>query len=714
MDMSNTLHDLSARLDDASRSLTPHLHRFPAEIGELMTLQKDLRAKQARFSLRDQPLSIGIMGQVKAGKSSFLNALLFEGRPVLPEAATPKTANLTRISYGESPTLVVHYYSRQSWGELESLAAGVGQHSEARVACELIGMVRQAGVDVRAVLGKGSERVQAESVEQLIGVLNDYVGSNGRYTALVESTELWLPLDELKGIEVVDTPGMNDPVQSRTQKTREYMARCDVVFFLSRCGQFLDQSDMDLLASQLPGKGVKRLILVAGQYDNVLLDDGYDHSSLAKTEANIQSRLGRGASEKFERLASEREKQGMADVAALLRGIKTPIFSSSFAYGFAHWPRERWSASMRHSHGQLSSMAADHWNGYVFTVEDWRRIAHFEPLREAFNAARADKEKLLAAQREGLLPEAERGFGDAMARLHESVDLRAQQLRKGDVAELVARQAGAEKRIGGIANALAEHINKARDEALRMHRTMRAELQAGVSESGRLQTRTGTDVHVSSREVSTSTWYKPWTWGDTETVYSTRTTSYQYIAASDAIERVVNYAHENKAALLRAFNIVINPAKLRSDLRRALLNELDTRNENFDPAEFRSTLNGSLERLVIPELVLDISDPSRAISGNFSGEVRGNDAMNQLRKALEKSLETVSRQLGDAFQKGGDELCGQLDTLRDTLADDLARDIREELQRLKDAFADKENELKLYAEITYIVNMHQNGANPSS
>jgi len=30
------------------------------------------------------------MGQVKAGKSSFLNALLFEGCEVLPVAATPK------------------------------------------------------------------------------------------------------------------------------------------------------------------------------------------------------------------------------------------------------------------------------------------------------------------------------------------------------------------------------------------------------------------------------------------------------------------------------------------------------------------------------------------------------------------------------------------------------------------------------------------------
>ena len=31
---------------------------------------------------------------------------------------------------------------------------------------------------------------------------------------------------------------MNDSVPSRTQKTREYMAQCDVVLFLSRASQF--------------------------------------------------------------------------------------------------------------------------------------------------------------------------------------------------------------------------------------------------------------------------------------------------------------------------------------------------------------------------------------------------------------------------------------------------------------------------------------------
>ena len=53
---------------------------------------------------QNRDLKIGIVGQVKAGKSSFLNALIFDGKSILPKAATPMTAALTKIRYAEQAT----------------------------------------------------------------------------------------------------------------------------------------------------------------------------------------------------------------------------------------------------------------------------------------------------------------------------------------------------------------------------------------------------------------------------------------------------------------------------------------------------------------------------------------------------------------------------------------------------------------------------------
>ncbi len=50
---------------------------------------------------KDRNLKVGIIGRVKAGKSSLLNALIFEGKEVLPKAATPMTASLTVLKYAE-------------------------------------------------------------------------------------------------------------------------------------------------------------------------------------------------------------------------------------------------------------------------------------------------------------------------------------------------------------------------------------------------------------------------------------------------------------------------------------------------------------------------------------------------------------------------------------------------------------------------------------
>ena len=60
-------------------------------------------------------LRIGIVGEVKAGKSSFLNSLIFDGDQVLPKAATPMTAALTKINYSENPIAKIHYYTKDDW-----------------------------------------------------------------------------------------------------------------------------------------------------------------------------------------------------------------------------------------------------------------------------------------------------------------------------------------------------------------------------------------------------------------------------------------------------------------------------------------------------------------------------------------------------------------------------------------------------------------------
>jgi predicted GTPase len=693
-------YDIQTQLTQVCNALEPWRKSFPSEIEAINSLKADAATKLKRFSQEELHLSIGIMGQVKAGKSSFLNALLFDGQSILPEAATPKTANLTRITWGVTPTLTVTFYTSTEWLEIERVAASAGTSPEARVGRDLLAMVKRHQLDVPTILAQGSLHLPATDVTALLGQLNDYVGENGKFTPLVKMTELALPMPELNGYDIVDTPGMNDPVPSRTQKTREYMANCDVVFFLSRCSQFLDQSDMDLLARQLPGKGVKRMVLVAAQLDAALLDDGFDRDSLAATEHNLNKRLGQRALNEINKLADMRTQRGETSLADMLRKMTTPIFASTYAHGFAHWPKERWSqnSSMQNVHTRMTELANACWGGQPLTEQDWHRIGNFGELQAAFDAARQDKQALLQAQREGWLPQVQHEFNNRLQELTEAAQSRAAKLRKGDINELNVLQRACESRIHSIAARLSQVMDAAQQKAENTRRSMSAELQAGQADFSNLKTRTGTDTDTRSRQVSTSTWYKPWTWGDIRTVYTTVTKNYEYLATADAIDQVVNYSRESASNMEHAFRQVVSITTLRADLKRALLAELDTGSSGFDPTAFRVTFEGSLRQLKLPELVLHVGDAAQNISDCFNAEVRSHE-MAKLRQALQKALTGVHQRLLAEFTRKVTELCQRLQAVSDALEQEMVKDLFKELNQLRDAFANKEQELQSYEKL---------------
>ncbi len=676
-------------------------NKFPIDVITLTEIKKDYATKLSRWQQQEQTLNIGIMGQVKAGKSTFLNALLFDGRPILPEAATPKTANLTKVGYGERHSLQVEYYSQQEWDEIVGQANQAGEDDASKVARELVTMVQASGIDLTLHWQRigGEEHCDtfyADDVAGLQGLLNQYAGNDGRYTALVKSTVLTLPDESLKGFEVVDTPGMNDPVQSRSQKTRDYMANCDVVFFLSRCSQFLDESDVRLLSEQLPGKGVKRLVLVAGQFDSTLLDDGYDRASLAETEANIRCRLQRGASEKVNELVKQRRERGQDRLAEVLTQLAEPVFASTFAYGFANWPEEKWGNSMRHTHGQLQEMADECWDDHI-TPAQWLRLANFDALTGAYQQARRDREPLLKQQREGLEQETEERLSQWRDNFAERVTQRMTLLQTQDLQSLTKQQQGCDKRLSAIANELRTLIEGVKTKAQQDSRAMLGQLDSDRGRFSRLQTRTATHEEERYRTVSDSTWYKPWTWGDTRREYYTRTVSYDYLSASDAIEQVRDYGHQCAEQMRNHINRLISPLELKNSLRKALLKHLDTGNEHFNPALFKGTLEGAINRLALPTLELSLGDATAIIP--FSGELKEQGEMNRLRSYLDQALSNVFAQLETRLKKGVTEVVAQLDHLQTSIQNDLTQDIQNELELVRQGLQHKEQELANYDQL---------------
>ena len=672
------------------------------EIQDILSLKKPLLEQVERFNQEEQTLNIAIMGQVKAGKSSFLNALLFNGKPVLPTAATPKTANLTRISYGEKPVLEVEYYTAEEWQDLEQLAQQQGEFDQIKVAKELTTMVKQSGLDVTQVLQQQKQKIEANSLDDLMQLLDTYAGNSGQYTPLVKMTRLYLPNEELKGFDIIDTPGMNDPVLSRTEKTKEEMKRCDVVFFLSRASQFLDQSDIDLLSSQLPQGGVQKMVLVAAQYDSVIIDDGFNRDSLAECETNVQKRVNRRAETELGKLAEQREQAGRPQVAELLRSLTKPILSSTFSYGFANWEQSQWDNAMLHTHNELRSLGEE-WGNYQFTPSDWERIGNFQTLRQEYERARQNKVQLLEQKKLELLPKAQENLADKVQALNAMIDQRIHTLNTQDIQQLEQQQKKCEQQIQRISGKLENLINQQINKLQSTTQGITRDLQKGIQQYSQITTHTGTETEERSYEVSTSTWYNPFSWGDTETRYRSYTTTYEYLNASDAVEQVGQYARDCKIDIQYHFNDLVRPNQLKLDLRKALVDELNTSSQDFDPAQFKNTLDRVINQLDFPELDLDIGNPSDLITRNFSGQVRSSSDIEQLKQRLNQSLQQIFEMLSQRFKASSQNLQQSLEQTRNSLLQTLIAGLEQELQQVRQDFAEKQKTLEEYQQLKKIL-----------
>lgn len=458
---------------------------------------------------------------------------------------------------------------------------------------------------------------------------------------------------------------------------------------------------MDLLARQLPGHGVKRMVLVAGQLDGTIADDGPNRDSLAKTESNLATRNGRRAADEMEQLAKFRDEAGDTAIAAMLRTLKTPIQSSTFAHGFAQWEPACWSEAMHHTHQNSTEMAAEHWNDYHFTQADWLRIGNFASVQAAYELARQDKQVLLQAQRDSLLSDNRREGQIRLQALADAASDRAKKLKSGDMVSMEKKLKACESRIARISLSVDEVVSRVFAQCDKTVREVQNDLTKNKSSAGNVTRREGTE-QVDDSYYVTSWCLNPFSlFREKRWVSRTKSQSYAYIATSDVIEKLVNFAHESSQLLEQKFNVVVKLSVLKADLKIALMNALDTDAsiENFDPTEFRNLLQGTLNRLVLPQLQLPSSDVQGAISRRFSGQVREADKIEALTQAQKDTVASIRRDLLAAFEAAVAKLRQQLGEVSQSLTTNFAADLKAEREQLKAAFADKDRELVVYADI---------------
>jgi hypothetical protein len=214
--------------------------RLPVSHAELdgTTTQLSVRDVEHQLAkLKDTLFTVAVCGVVKAGKSTFLNSLLF-GDAVLPVFATPMTAKLTFIRYtDEANHFEAEFYSLEEMAEMaQRLPADAQQELRQRQeqAFMLHGVRKDAclasGVNRRIRVGNLAELDQYVSVPDPAGATTETAA--GKFTPYVKSVSVYIRDKNLRNIQVVDTPGLNDPNAINSKETTRWIQEAHAIVYL--------------------------------------------------------------------------------------------------------------------------------------------------------------------------------------------------------------------------------------------------------------------------------------------------------------------------------------------------------------------------------------------------------------------------------------------------------------------------------------------------
>lgn len=253
------------KIDDEHKSSFKDLkHTLENIINELKTdlTNKEILAEleNTHNYLNDQKFSIGITGVMNAGKSTMLNALM--GREILGSAVVPETANLTIVKHNPTDNAKVYYWSEQEWDRIKKSASQLES-------------MKDFVEETNRIFGdnlKNYIRPVSRFDEIDIKDLSSYTSAeaSGKKCNLVKYVELGSKLDFLSdGIEIVDTPGLDDPVIQREEITKEYISQCDMMIHLMNVSQSATLKDVEFIIDALLYQNISKLLVVITRADTV-------------------------------------------------------------------------------------------------------------------------------------------------------------------------------------------------------------------------------------------------------------------------------------------------------------------------------------------------------------------------------------------------------------------------------------------------------------
>ena len=198
--------------------------RVPYLYAEMTDVEKELQTLLTKYT--NSEFHVAFVGTIKTGKSTLINALL--GADYASFAVTPETAVLTKFKYSDHDFVDLKFYTDEEWDKLwksrsedhDTFSEEYHELGADKIKGEWLGHpdmhipVSDGYSGIKKELSKWSSSKHAEHyfVREI--------------TVGISKVPKYFP----KNVVIVDTPGLSDPVQYRSEISYNYIRRANAVF----------------------------------------------------------------------------------------------------------------------------------------------------------------------------------------------------------------------------------------------------------------------------------------------------------------------------------------------------------------------------------------------------------------------------------------------------------------------------------------------------
>ena len=674
----------------------------------------DLEIKHVEDGWQDvvdtnRTLKIGIVGGVKAGKSSFLNALLFRGRDILPKAATPMTAALTKISYSETPYAKIIFYEDKDWNAIvqnslkfdEQLDREIAIEKKKRAekakgnfierkcqknkeaaygdaldrytmnllknkiaeeyrACkELTEMANKRGVAVNTLLGSDKEIPLSDNLE---ADLKEYVGAEGKYTPFVKYIELGMNEPMLKDLEIIDTPGLNDPIVSRSIVTKRFLKNCDAAFLMSFCGQFMSAQDVTFLLKALPQEGIRHVILIGSKFDSVLQEKSYAIMPLLQAMGQLIDKLSAAASDTIQRNSSSTSSQGKRFTKAL-----PPVFISSLLYTAAQKMKnhELLSEEEKKSIDNLAKSYKDFEKGNADFLIDISNID--EGIRkEKLTIYKQERNRILQEKSEEYIKQKELGFLNQLNEIQKVAQQNLSDLEELDKGEILKKQRDINRALDLARGTLELTFKEAAFDAKKQLKFIEHEI---MGEQKRFR-----DIKSENKQGEPEKKTEGYLWW--KKTYTVRK-EWRQAAVADAVIQVEDFANEAKRHLEEDLQYAISVDQIEGKLKKQIVNVFLEANVPYEVEEILGHVKLAMHELTLPSISVDKEKYVNEIEEAFPNNVVKDNEVEGLRLYLEKVLRQISRDMEEELNNKAEQISITLNQKAVNFVDQIQNKIQE-------------------------------------